>query len=69
MKRMYHVHLRIREMIDNLNDMHRALFPGMDDYQIVQSLFRMLGRGQEVYPVRDCNNFDPVKGCQGHEAK
>ncbi len=32
-----------------------------------KNLIELLDKGHDVMPVGECDNFDPKKGCLGHE--
>lgn len=69
-QRYYHVTVKVREALDYSDDLFRALFNA--DYNTTDAMrtqFAMeLAKGRELVPFGFyCNNFDPVRGCQGHE--
>lgn len=39
------------------------------DQEVREYLSDCLLKGWTLFPVGDCNNFDPQKGCQGHPDK
>lgn len=41
----------------------------MTPQQVRDELFNELAKGHEVLPLGECDNFDHVEGCLGHEIK
>lgn len=41
----------------------------MTPQQVRSSLLELLGKGHEVMPLGECDNFDKKKGCRGHVVK
>jgi len=41
----------------------------MTPAQVRDAMYNELAKGHEVLPLGECDNFDFVKGCQGHEIK
>jgi hypothetical protein len=41
----------------------------MTPAQVRNAMYDELAKGHEVLPLGECDNFDFIKGCQGHVTK
>lgn len=52
-----------RENVDIFTDDEGKM---MTIFEAKEALMNALKEGYEVLPMKECGNFDPEKGCQGH---
>jgi len=67
-----HVSVNIRGILEQSDKKIRGILidtktgKELTAFDVRNDLNAMLANGQEYLPMHECNNFDPKKGCLGH---
>ena len=66
MKKVHHVSASIEGLL-TLSNYRLGQLVEMDGRKARKELLERQIRGEKLIPSSDCEGFDPVKGCPGHE--
>lgn len=67
--RRIHMALDIQGALRHSDRALAKMFNEKNGFIVRQTLKLELAKGHLVYPMDGCDNFDPIKGCLGHEEK